>query len=226
MAVYLKEVDNPSMTFTFPSEPDRQIEIRRTTNYQEYSFIGIGKRSYPKGMNLQPIKWSGYFFGASKKGLASHNTQWQEPADCINRLMQWQENGTPLNLIVSTAGVNVDVTIQTFNYRPTGGYGDVAYDIAFIPYDAIQIYTVAEVNAGQKKTKTNRSISVVYPRTYVIRSGETLQTIALKFYKNIGAWLSIYSANKDTIEQAARSHGLASSDKGKYIYAGTTLNMP
>ena len=228
--VYLRELDNPSNEFTFPSEPNKEADVKRATNYQDFNFIGLGKRSYPKGMGAQPIKWNGYFWGAGKAHLSSHNTAWRDPGECIDQLEQWQEEGTPLNLIITAAGLNEDVTIQSFNYKPFGGSGDFSYDITLQPYKDVQIYSTSELGITQnkkKKKKTNRnSASGSSKKTYKVKSGDTLEKIAQRKYKSPSKWTEIYNANKKAIEAAAKEHGKNSSDKGKYIYPGTVLKIP
>ena len=39
------------------------------------------------------------------------------------------------------------------------------------------------------------------PRTYTVQEGDTLQTIAQKFYKNESKWVEIYELNQDRIER-------------------------
>ncbi len=232
MSVYLREVENPSVEFLFPSEPDTDVDVRRSTNYQEFNFIGLGKRSYPKGMGAQPIKWNGYFWGSSRKKLSSHNTKWKNPLSCIKRLQKWQNKGTRLTLIITAAGINADVTIQSFNYKPFGGHGDFSYEISFLPYSEIQIYTTGEIGASQnseskKKAETNRtSTPASTKKKYTVKSGDTLKKISIKKYRTAKKWTNIYKANKKVIEKAAKKHGRKSSDKGKYIYPGTVLSIP
>ena len=228
MSVYLREVQNPSSEFLFPSEPDKNVEIKRATNYQDFNFIGIGKRSYPMGMGAQSVKWNGYFWGSAKQNLSSHNTSWQSPEECISRLQKWQEEGTELNLIITSAGINVDVTIQNFNPKPFGGHGDYSYEISFLQHTEIQIYTTNEVGtSGAKKSKTNRSSSSSSKKkTYKVKKGDTLKKISQKKYKTPKKWINIYNANNKVIEKAAKKHGRKSSNKGKYIYAGTVLTIP
>jgi nucleoid-associated protein YgaU len=63
-------------------------------------------------------------------------------------------------------------------------------------------------------------------RSYTIVSGDTLWGIASRTYGDGGRWTDVYNANAGVIEDAARSHGKASSDNGHWIYPGTTLVLP
>ncbi|MBV3119302.1 LysM peptidoglycan-binding domain-containing protein, partial [[Clostridium] innocuum] len=62
--------------------------------------------------------------------------------------------------------------------------------------------------------------------THTIKGGDTLWSIAVKYYGNGSKYPKIYNANKDAIEKAAKKHGFASSDKGHWIWAGTKLVIP
>lgn len=124
MGAILKELHNSASKFQFPSMPKDDVDVKRETAYQEYNILGKGKMSYPSGMGTQIIKWSGYFWGAGRKKLASVNQKWIAPKTCASKLKSWQTKKTPLNLVVSEAGINEDVTIkekagkiQTRGYR-------------------------------------------------------------------------------------------------------------
>ena len=228
--VILMELDDSSSTFTFPSEPNKEADIKKTTNYQDFNFTGLGKRSYPRGMGSQSIRWNGFFWGEGKENLSSHNTEWRDPGECIEQLEKWQEEGTPLNLIITAADMSEDVTIQSFNYKPFGGYGDYSYDITFAPYEEVKIYTTKELGIKKnkkKKKKTNRNSSGGNKKkTYKIKAGDTLEKIAQRKYKSPAKWKEIYEANKSVLDKAAKDHGLRSSDKGAKIYPGTVLKIP
>ena len=159
MGAILKELHNSASKFQFPSLPKDDVDVKRETAYQEYNILGKGKMSYPSGMGTQIIKWAGYFWGAGRKKLASVNQKWIAPKTCASKLKNWQTKKTPLNLVVSEAGINEDVTIKSFEYKPFGGHGDYSYEISFVPYDDMRIYTTKELGTekkAKKKKKTTR----------------------------------------------------------------------
>ncbi len=57
--------------------------------------------------------------------------------------------------------------------------------------------------AANRPATTNRSVASAsgasLPTTHVVKEGETLSHIALKYYKNAGLWQPIYDANKAVI---------------------------
>ena len=150
MGAILKELHNSASKFQFPSMPKDDVDVKRETAYQEYNILGKGKMSYPSGMGTQIIKWSGYFWGAGRKKLASVNQKWIAPKTCASKLKSWQTKKTPLNLVVSEAGINEDVTIKSFEYKPFGGHGDYSYEISFVPYVEMKIYTTKELKRKRK----------------------------------------------------------------------------
>ena len=189
MGAVLKELHNSASKFQFPSMPNENVDIKRETAYQEYDILGKGKMSYPSGMGNQTIKWSGYFWGAGRKKLASVNQNWIAPKTCISKLKGWQSKKTALNLVVSEAGINEDVTIKSFEYKPFGGHGDYSYEISFVPYKEMKIYTTKELGTSKtskKKKKTTRPStkkSTQKKKTYKIAQGDTLCGISRKKYK-------------------------------------------
>ena len=236
MPVYLKVISNKKKKFTFPSNPDGEVELKFETSYQDYNFIRKGRRSYPSGMEKQPISWSGYFWGKRRKqpALVAKKAKWISPKKCVKKLKKWQARGTPLNLIISESGINEDVTISSFEYKPFGGNGDISYEIEFLPYYPIKIFSVQELKKKKKK-KTSRtskrtasagSGETASTRTYKIKSGDTLCKISRKYYGKESKWETIYKANKKALKKAAKKHGRKNSDHGKYLYAGTVLTIP
>lgn len=93
------------------------------------------------------------FLGAGRKKLASVNQKWIAPKTCASKLKNWQTKKTPLNLVVSEAGINEDVTIKSFEYKPFGGHGDYSYEISFVPYGDMKIYTTKELGIEKKAKK-------------------------------------------------------------------------
>ena len=214
MEIYLAPLAHPDWRFQFPSMPDGDIDIRHATLYQEYSIIGMGRLSFPSGMDKEPIKWSGMFWGSSRRRISAL-------------------------MIISGGGVNRDVTIQEFDYKPTGGHGDFSYDITLYPYTELKIYTTAELGIKSstkkqtaKKKKTNRNnakkTAAFKKKTkkYTIKYGDTLWGISRKYYGSGTKWTKIYNKNKSAIEKAAKKHGFRNSNGGNRIWPGTTLTIP
>lgn len=119
MGAILKELHNSASKFQFPSMPNENVDVKRETSYQEYNILGKGKMSYPSGMGTQIIKWSGYFWGAGRKKLASVNQKWIAPKTCASKLKNWQ-----------TIGKRVGHSAEKITYRYAHLFPSVQLDMA------------------------------------------------------------------------------------------------
>ncbi|MFF9819358.1 alpha/beta fold hydrolase [Streptomyces sp. NPDC014006] len=62
--------------------------------------------------------------------------------------------------------------------------------------------------------------------THTVASGNTLWDIAQQTLGNALRWDTVYALNRRTIEDEARRHAYASSDRGHWIFPGTVLALP
>ncbi|MFE5893300.1 alpha/beta fold hydrolase [Streptomyces sp. NPDC056462] len=62
--------------------------------------------------------------------------------------------------------------------------------------------------------------------THTVASGDTLWDIAQQTLGDGLRWDSVYTLNRQTIEDEARRHGYASGDRGHWIFPGTVLALP
>lgn len=229
MDIYLKEKKNKKSSLRFPSVPET-IKVKGSANYQEYDIIRKGTYAFPSGTELQAIQWKGTFWGQGRKDLGSLNRKWLSPASCVKKLEKWKEKGTVLNLIISGGGINKDVTIKSFEYDQSGGWGDYEYSITFVVYRELKIYTTEELGIKKtvkKKTVARETKKKENKKQYTVVSGDNLWSIARKFYGGSGAdWKKIYDANKSIIESTAKKYGHSSSNNGWWIFPGCILTIP
>lgn len=216
--------------FTFPALPEK-VQGKYGAKYQSFDIISQGTVKVPKGTDVAEFTWDGVFFGESKRNepIVKKNS-WKEPNDCVKILNDFMKNETVLNLIVTETWINVDVTISSFQPRPTGAYGNVEYSITFVQKKPLQIYTTNELQIAKfvKKTKPRNDSgdSSGGGSSYTVVSGDTLWGIAAKKLGSGSKWTSIYDANASTIEAEAKKHGKASSDHGHWIWPGEVLTIP
>jgi pimeloyl-ACP methyl ester carboxylesterase len=62
--------------------------------------------------------------------------------------------------------------------------------------------------------------------THTVATGDTLWDIAQRALGSGMRWDRVFALNEHTIEDAARRHGYASSDRGHWIFPGTELALP
>lgn len=84
-------------------------------------------------------------------------------------------------------------------------------------------YTIENMQAAQPISAVVVLLPVNAPHSYTIAEGDTLSSIAARLH--LSSWFtSLYQPNMATIEDAARAHGLSSSNGGAEIFPGTVLH--
>jgi hypothetical protein len=63
------------------------------------------------------------------------------------------------------------------------------------------------------------------PAEHTVAPGDTLWDIAQQIFGSALRWEEIYTLNQQTIEDEARRHGYASSNRGHWIFPGTVLTL-
>lgn len=224
----MKPLDNKGARFEFPSLPS-EIKVKNGANQLSYKIISLGAVKIPRGTNCEEISWDGYFFGPSKRGEAMIQA-YMEPKSCVSILEAMRDAGKPVTLMATEVGINRDVTISDFQWKPYGGHGNIQYSIVFTQWKDLQVKTVKTVQTHftpNSAADTPKERPEPEPAaTYTITSGDSLWKIAQKQLGSGSDWQKIYDANKDVIEAAAKKHGKSSSDKGHWIYPGVTLTIP
>ena len=227
MEIILKPLDG-SARFEFPSLP-ADITVHNGTNYQSYKIIGLGDVQIPKGTNCEEISWESIFYGPSKQGEPMMQT-YMDPLRCVEILERFRDKGTPLTVMCTDVGINRDMTVSNFQWKPYGGHGSVKYSISFTQWKTLQVRVNRDAdtnNAPNSAADTPEERPEPPPaENYTIKSGDTLWAIAQKNLGGGANWQKLYDANKDVIEEAAKKHGKKSSDKGHWIYPGITLTIP
>lgn len=227
MKIILKPAKGEKFVFSLlPAE----IHGRGSARYKNFDIISKGAVKVPRGTEVTEISWDGEFFGKAKKSEAAVQTDyWKPPKSCVKTLTKWMEKGTELTLIVSGTWINLDVTIASFNPVEYGAFKNVKYSITFSKVKELKLYTTKESKTGRKKKlrpaakKKDSGSAGEGCSYYTVKKGDTLISIA---GRKKCKWLQIYKANKETIEKAAKAHGLKNSDKGHWIFPGTKLKIP
>ena len=211
--------------FYFPSLPE-SIQAAMGASMQSVDVISKGTVKYPKGTVAREVKWSGEFFGKSKrKEPIVKKKRWKSPKKCVGRLRGWMENGTALNLVISGTWINMDVAISSFDVEEYGAYGNIRYSITLTQRRALKIYTTKELKTPDRKVKERESADSGGKGNYVVASGDTLWGIAASHCGGGANWTKLYDANAETIEAEARKHGKANSDHGHWIWPGEILAL-
>ena len=185
-----------------------------------YEIMGLGTVEIPSGTELGQWSWKGEFPGYYRQNDPMIRGTWYPTEDYDRTLNDWKKNGTELNLLVTGYPINADVYLTEYRSAATGAFGGISYELTFIEARSIVVTTTTVEQVAETTRPAEKQ------NTYTIKSGDTLWSIAVKFYGDGSKWRLIYEANKDIIEQTAKEHGKPNSDGGRWIYPGVTLVIP
>lgn len=122
----------------------------------------------------------------------------QKPFKFINKLEQWRLSGKPIRVIVTNTYINLEMAIESFDYREQDGTKDVYYDLSLKEYKRSKTKPVAKVT---KKEEPKRPVppKPKAEKTYIVKRGDNLWNISKKYYGKGSEWRKIYNKNKKVI---------------------------
>ena len=208
MDLYLTEKDTGAR-LSFAHLP-HEIKTHHGSGFIDYSFIKIGEVKIPGGLKLSTYSWSGTFYGKSLPFSKPH--LFQPPKDMVAQIEQWRKNHTELVLMLTETPINADVYLETFDYTPTGGVGNIDYSISFVEARSVTVMTAQEAATTSSALSSNTAsgtrpaaaatdttVASEQTRTYTVKSGDCLWTIAKRFLGKGSRYTEIYEMNKSVI---------------------------
>lgn len=134
------------------------------------------------------------------------------PLTCVETLESWRNADSPVRLII-TGVLNMECTIEAFNYGERDATGDFYYSIALKEYKKPQVQGTGS-GYGETSTRTTQPEDTNSGKTYVVKKGDCLWKISKQFYGKGSEYPKIYDANRNIISNP---------DK---IYVGQVLIIP
>ncbi len=175
-----------------PVNPLEEIHFTSQSAHSSQHVLGIGEVVTPNKKNLLRIVIQSLF---SQRGPYSSSAS---PRELVNKLLNLQDSAT--RFIVEGEGINwnLEVVIDSFDFRmPFGEAGDYYYTLTMREYKK----TTAKERATTTTTTTAVTTPVKQtPKTYVIKSGDSLWKIAKSVLGDGGRWKEIYDLNRDKIK--------------------------
>lgn len=221
--IYIREVSG-SRQIRVPWLPEEITYSNGGTTVATYEILNTGAVAVPMGYGLAKVSWEGTWPGGQRTDKKLLRGSWKEPSHYHNILEKWKKNGTKLNLMVTGYPINLNVLLEAYAEKPSGGFGDVEYKIEFIEDRDLTVSKKTKKKTKKKATTTKRPAKKT--TTYTVKKGDNLWTIAKRFLGSGSKWRTLYNANKTIIEQTAKKYGKKSSDKGWWIYPGVKIKIP
>lgn len=129
----------------------------------------------------------------------SNNSGRKEPLAYVEKIEGWRNSGEPIRVIV-TGILNMECTIESFNYGEKDATGDIYYTISLKEYKKIKTKQATVSLVKGATTTSTRTTKEPSGGTYTVKKGDSLWKIAKQFYGNGAEYTKIYNANKDKIK--------------------------
>jgi LysM repeat protein len=224
-----------SDVLTFPITP-AELSIKVGSKNKVVTLIGEGDINILKSPSLIEVEFEARF--PMRKYPYSREVSSFE--QYFNKFKELKEDKKSFRFIVArttpngtrTWDTNLLMALEDFELTEDADEGDdVLISFKLKQYKEYGVKTLKVASSKPETTSTSNTPRSTDNKgtkseTHTVKSGDTLWSIAKKYYDNGAKYMVIYNANKTTIENEAKKHGKSSSFNGHWIYPGTKLIIP
>ncbi len=197
MEMWLRQADN---AFRFPIFPS-SFEVKGNSIVNTTNIIKLGEVVVFGGRGLRSIDISSFF--PNQNYPFCDYAGFPKPYDCVALLKDWMEKGYILRFIITETNINFECIITDFSYKEQDGTRDVYFTLNLKEYKRIQIPKVNTNNDEKLSSTKNVPLTKGFDtkqKTHKVGKGDSLWSLAKKYYGNGDLWKKIYDANKKLIK--------------------------
>ncbi|WP_227851902.1 LysM peptidoglycan-binding domain-containing protein [Clostridioides sp. ES-S-0123-01] len=189
-------------TFRFPVFPS-SFEINSKAIVNTSNILKTGEIAVFGGVGLRTTEISSFF----PKNEASYcdYTGFPTPYDCVNKIQKWMNEGLILRYTITETNINMEVIIDSFKYEEKDCTGDVYFTLNLKEYKRIQIPKINTSSNDKISSKLDLPLTKGFEvknkqKTHKVGKGDSLWSLAKKYYGDGDLWKKIYDANKKLIK--------------------------
>ncbi len=227
MSNYMVCFDYNNVTYRLPVNPE-EIKIETVLAIEKYEILGLGQISVPSHLELReysfetelPGKWQ-HYTEISKKKI----TSFKGAGYYLSMFRTWRKSLLPVRFIfgiddnidgefTENEGTSVMVLIEDLEVTEKAGEeGDKYISIKLLEYrpfgkketdTLVKIAATSSSNTYKKKSAlSSQGVNTKSTGYHVVQSGDSLWSIAKKYYGNGAKANIIFNANKDKIKNSA-----------------------
>ncbi|WP_227437464.1 LysM peptidoglycan-binding domain-containing protein [Clostridioides sp. ES-S-0006-03] len=196
--MWLRQANDALRFPVFPSS----FEINSKAIVNTSNVLKLGEIAVFGGVGLRTTEISSFF----PKNEASYcdYTGFPTPYDCVNKIQKWMNEGLILRYTITETNINMEVIVDSFKYEEKDCTGDVYFTLSLKEYKRIQI---PKVNTNNDKISSKLDLPLTKgfevknkQKTHRVGKGDSLWSLAKKYYGNGDLWKRIYDANKKLIK--------------------------
>lgn len=210
MSNYAVFFDYKNKTYRLPVNPEK-IETVSVQAIEKYEILKLGQIAVPTHMELTE-----YSFEVELPHEALHYVEtsvaFKKPDYYLNRFRQWREKLVPVRFIASNGigdDINTLVLIEELKIvEKAGEEGDKYVSFKLLEYREFSKKVATAVPAGITSFSATNKVEkeITNPKSsgyHTVASGESLWSIAKKYYSDGSKCNIIFNANKDKIKNPA-----------------------
>ncbi|WP_236873772.1 LysM peptidoglycan-binding domain-containing protein [Clostridioides difficile] len=189
-------------TFRFPVFPSF-FEINSKAIVNTSNVLKTGEIAVFGGVGLRTTEISSFF--PKNDYTFCDYTGFPSPYDCVNKIEKWMNEGFILRFTVTETNINMEVIIDSFKYEEKDCTGDVYFTLNLKEYKRIQIPKINTSSNDKLSSKLDLPLTKGFEvknkqKTHKVGKGDSLWSLAKKYYGNGDLWKKIYDANKKLIK--------------------------
>lgn len=206
--------NNGAEKLRLPVNPP-EIRVVSGYNWTDINLSQFGEFTIPSGHPLTEISFSS-FFPRDYNASYCEYPEIPKPTEFTDKIAKWKESKKPIRFIVTgfggrNSGLNYAMTIRNFTFEERAGSpGDIYYTLEMREYRFIKLAQVGPAVSKQTGVKTvvkadsksSRPNEKALPKTYTVKSGDTLTKIVQRLRTQGVKDLTVeklYQANKSVI---------------------------
>ena len=219
--VYIEEAANKEARIQLPVLPS-SFSVDDGQNNVVVNITSLGDANLPGKKALRELTLDSFFPNQDYGFLVCERKS--DPYEYIGWLRERKNNGTIMRVIITGTSINFTALIEKLEYGEDDASGDVNYSISLKEYVTLE--------SSESVTAKKPRVSKTTPKTYTVKKGDTLKSIAKKYLGSASKSNALYKKNKKVIEDAFKkwkkkqkkgSVKAKNSQNGKYLIKGTKL---
>lgn len=191
-----------------PVNPPK-IDVKISGNNKSMTLAELGEAVIPQSPKAMTLSFSSFlparhlpYSRYIDENDVSDNVTKIMPHYYINFITSAMKEKRPVRVYITGCDIIRFMTVENFSYSQKGGdVGSYDYSLSFKEYREVTVrkITVRNGKAVVPKKTEKRVSTMARPKTYVVKKGDTIYSIAKKYYGDVFDYRKIYNANKAKI---------------------------